>query len=91
MKVEYAGGSNLYVPATQLDVIQKYADSQAKRPKLNKLGTQEWGRTKTKVRSADQKHRKRSGAALCGETAGRGILLWRGHDLAERVRRDVSV
>lgn len=52
MKVEYAGGSNLYVPATQLDVIQKYADSQAKRPKLNKLGTQEWGRTKTKVRSA---------------------------------------
>ena len=52
MKVEYAGGSNLYVPATQLDVIQKYADSQAKRPKLNKLGTQEWGRTKTRVRSA---------------------------------------
>ena len=52
MKVEYAGGSNLYVPATQLDVIQKYADSQAKHPKLNKLGTQEWGRTKTKVRSA---------------------------------------
>ena len=52
MKVEYAGGSNLYVPATQLDVIQKYADSQAKRPKLNKLGTQEWNRTKTKVRGA---------------------------------------
>ena len=52
MKVEYVGGSNLYVPATQLDVIQKYADSQAKRPKLNKLGTQEWGRTKTRVRSA---------------------------------------
>ena len=52
MKVEYAGGSNLYVPATQLDVIQKYADSQAKRPKLNKLGTQEWERTKTRVRSA---------------------------------------
>ena len=52
MKVEYAGGSNLYVPATQLDVIQKYADAQAKRPKLNRLGTQEWGRTKTRVRSA---------------------------------------
>ena len=52
MKIEYAGGSNLYVPATQLDVIQKYADGDAKPPKLNKLGTQEWSRTKSRVKSA---------------------------------------
>ena len=52
MKIEYAGGSNLYVPATQLDVIQKYADSDARAPKLNKLGTQEWNRTKSRVRTA---------------------------------------
>ena len=53
MKIEYAEGSSLYVPATQLDVIQKYADSDAaKAPKLNRLGTQEWNRTKTRVRTA---------------------------------------
>ncbi len=53
MKIEYAGGSSLYVPATQLEVIQKYADGDAsKMPKLNKLGTQEWNRTKTRVRTA---------------------------------------
>ncbi|MCD7735775.1 MAG: transcription-repair coupling factor [Lachnospiraceae bacterium] len=52
MKIEYAGGSNLYVPATQLDVIQKYADGDSKAPKLNKLGTQEWNRTKSRVRTA---------------------------------------
>lgn len=52
MKIEYAGGSSLYVPATQLDVIQKYADADAKPPKLNKLGTQEWNRTKSRVKSA---------------------------------------
>lgn len=52
MKIEYSGGSNLYILATQLDVIQKYADSDAKKPKLNKLGTQEWNKTKTRVRSA---------------------------------------
>ena len=52
MKIEYAGTSCLYVPATQLDVIQKYADADAKPPKLNKLGTQEWNRTKTRVRTA---------------------------------------
>ncbi len=54
MKIEYAGNSTLYVLATQLDAIQKYADSDAKKPKLNKLGGQEWNRTKSKVRSAVQ-------------------------------------
>ena len=52
MKIEYAGNSNLYILATQLDVIQKYADADAKKPKLNKLGTQEWNKTKTRVRTA---------------------------------------
>ena len=45
-------GGNLYIPATQLDLIQKYASADAKKPKLNKLGTQEWNRTKTRVRGA---------------------------------------
>ena len=53
MKIEYAGGGNLYILATGLDVIQKYASADAgKKPKLNKLGSKEWEKTKTKVRSA---------------------------------------
>ena len=52
MKIEYRDGGNLYVLATGLDVIQKYASDQAKKPKLNKLGSKEWERTKTKVRGA---------------------------------------
>lgn len=52
IKIEYRDGGNLYVLATGLDVIQKYASADAKRPKLNKLGTQEWVRTKSKVREA---------------------------------------
>ena len=52
IKIEYRDGGNLYVLATGLDVIQKYASADAKRPKLNKLGTQEWVRTKSKVRKA---------------------------------------
>ena len=52
MKISYAQGGNLYIPATQLDLIQKYASADAKKPKLNKLGTQEWNRTKTRVRGA---------------------------------------
>ncbi len=52
IKIEYRDGGNLYVLATGLDVIQKYASADAKKPKLNKLGSKEWERTKTKVRSA---------------------------------------
>ena len=52
MKISYAKGGNLYIPATQLDLIQKYANADAKKPKLNRLGTQEWNKTKTRVRSA---------------------------------------
>lgn len=52
IKIEYAGGGNLYILATQLELIQKYAGADARKPKLNKLGGQEWNRTKTKVRGA---------------------------------------
>ncbi len=53
MKIEYRDGGNLYILATGFDVIQKYASSDAaKKPKLNKLGTQEWTKTKTRVKNA---------------------------------------
>lgn len=53
IKIEYAGNSNLYILATQLDRLQKYAASDTeKKPKLNKLGSVEWNKTKAKVHGA---------------------------------------
>lgn len=52
IKIEYRDGGNLYVLATGLDVIQKYASADTKMPKLNKLGTQEWTRVRSKVKEA---------------------------------------
>ena len=52
IKIEYAGGGNLYILATQLELIQKYASADARKPKLNKLGGQEWNKTKTRVKGA---------------------------------------
>ncbi|HIT66668.1 MAG TPA: transcription-repair coupling factor [Candidatus Merdisoma merdipullorum] len=54
IKIEYAKGGNLYILATQLEMIQKYAGSDAKKPKLNRLGGSEWTRTKSRVRGAVQ-------------------------------------
>lgn len=52
IKIEYANSGTLYILATQLELLQKYAGADAKKPKLNKLGSQEWNKTKGKVRGA---------------------------------------
>lgn len=52
LRVEFLGGSSLYVLATQLEKIQKYSGGEGHKPKLNKLGGTEWHKTKAKVRTA---------------------------------------
>ncbi len=52
MKIEYADGGTLYVQATALDMIAKYADADSGKHKLSRLGGREWQRTKTRVRGA---------------------------------------
>lgn len=49
--IEYSGGAKLFILASQLDLIQKYASKESGRPKLNKLGGTEWEKTKSKVKS----------------------------------------
>lgn len=53
IKVVYGDGGNLYLPATKLDGIQKYASQDVgKAPKLSKLGGNEWHKTRSKVQHA---------------------------------------
>ncbi len=52
LKIEYKDGGTLYVLPTEMDVLQKYASADAKKPKINKLGTQEWTNTRKKVEKA---------------------------------------
>ncbi len=48
--IEYVNGDKLFVPFTDLDKVQKYLGFEKKLPKLNKLGTKLWKRTKEKAR-----------------------------------------
>jgi transcription-repair coupling factor (superfamily II helicase) len=55
MILEFAEGAKLYVPLTRLDLIQKYRSTDTgPAPVLNRLGTQQWSKTKTRVRKAMQ-------------------------------------
>ena len=52
IKIEYGDGGNLYLPATRLEGIQKYAGAEATKPKLNRLGGTEWTKTRSRVQHA---------------------------------------
>jgi transcription-repair coupling factor (superfamily II helicase) len=55
MILEFAEAAKLYVPLTRLDLIQKYRSTDAgPAPVLNKLGSQQWTKTKARVRKAMQ-------------------------------------
>ena len=54
INIEYKDASNLFIPASQLELIQKYSSLSARKPKLNKLGGTEWEKTKSRVRSQVQ-------------------------------------
>ena len=52
IKIEYGDGE-LYIPATNLECIQKYASHDAdKKPKINKINSPEWRKTKERVRKS---------------------------------------
>jgi len=52
MILEFAEQAKLYVPLTRLDLIQKYRSTDTgPAPQLNRLGTQQWVKTKARVRS----------------------------------------
>jgi transcription-repair coupling factor (superfamily II helicase) len=52
MKLEYAGGDKLFIPVDQLNLVQKYAAEEGHRPALSKLGTNQWAKTKAKVKQS---------------------------------------
>lgn len=49
--ITYQKGDQLFVPADQLSLVQKYVGSEGKTPHINKLGGSEWAKTKRKVQS----------------------------------------
>ena len=56
IKIAYAGGDSLYVPATQLDLVSKYigggGQDESRPMKLNKLGGTDWTKQKARAKAA---------------------------------------
>lgn len=50
--VSYAGADRLYIPTEQIGLLQKYIGSDGQKPKISKLGGQEWQKAKARAKSA---------------------------------------
>ncbi|MBM3983009.1 MAG: transcription-repair coupling factor [Planctomycetes bacterium] len=50
--LEFRGGTFLYVPATRIDLVQKYVGGHQAEPELSKLHGTSWGRKKERVSEA---------------------------------------
>ncbi|MDO5014816.1 MAG: transcription-repair coupling factor [Clostridia bacterium] len=53
IKILYDKGDELFIPVNQLDLLSKYVGSHDGiiKPKLNKLGTKQWQKTKQKIKA----------------------------------------
>jgi transcription-repair coupling factor (superfamily II helicase) len=50
--IKYKGEDKLYVPVDQMSLIQKYIGTDSEKPKLNKMGSVEWVKTKERTKAA---------------------------------------
>ena len=48
--IQYRGDDSLYIPVENIKLIQKFVGSESVRPKLNRLGSAEWAKTKQRVK-----------------------------------------
>lgn len=50
LSIEYQGGDKLYIPVEKIDLISKYSSNESIVPKINKLGSGDFEKTKLRVK-----------------------------------------
>ena len=73
IKIEYAAGGNLYILATQLEALQKYAGAEGKTPQAEQAGQPGLEQDQDPGAGRGAGDRERSGGAVCGPAGQRGL------------------
>ncbi len=88
IKIKYAKGDILYVPVTQLDLVSKYiGTAEEGNIKLNRLGGQEWQKTRKRVRAAVRDMAKQLTALYAKRMAIKGHAFSEDTDLQNDFER----
>ncbi len=89
IKIKYAGKDVLYVPVTQLDLVSKYIGAATEEGgiKLNKLGSAEWQKTRSRVRRAVKNMAKQLTALYAKRMSAKGYAFSPDTDLQSDFER----
>ncbi len=89
IKIKYRGSDVLYVPVTQLDLVSKYigAATEDGAVKINKLGSQEWHKTRARVRATVKDMAKQLTALYAKRMATKGYAFSPDTDLQNNFER----
>ena len=87
IKIKYAGQDVLYVPVTQLDLVSRYIGADTGSIKLNKLGSSEWQKTRSRVRKAVKDMAKQLTALYAKRMAAKGYAFSPDTDLQNNFER----
>ncbi|HHX63053.1 MAG TPA: transcription-repair coupling factor [Epulopiscium sp.] len=74
LKIGYADSGVLYVNINQMDMVQKYIGADGKKPKLSKLGGQEWKKVKARAKQATQELAKELIQLYAKREASKGFI-----------------
>ncbi|MEO0094462.1 MAG: transcription-repair coupling factor [candidate division WOR-3 bacterium] len=54
LRIDYAGGDKVYLPVERLNQLERYIGSEGRPPKLSKIGSELWSKTKERVKKATE-------------------------------------
>ncbi len=82
IKIRYAKGDALYVPVTQLDMVSKYfAPGDGSKVKISRLGYDDWGKVKARVRAGVQEMAKELIALYAKRMSTKGYAFSKDTDM----------
>ncbi|MEE0840941.1 MAG: transcription-repair coupling factor [Acutalibacteraceae bacterium] len=87
IKIKYAGQDVLYVPVTQLDLVSRYIGADSEGVKLNKLGSSEWQKTRSRVKKAVRDMAKELTRLYAKRMAAKGYAFSPDTDLQNNFER----
>lgn len=88
IKIKYAKSDVLYVPVTQLDLVSKYIGSaEDSNIKINRLGTSEWQKTRSRVKKAVKDMAKQLTALYAKRMSAKGYAFSPDTDLQNDFER----
>ena len=73
LKIQYQGTDSLYIPIDQLNLLYKYVGNTDKKLKLNKLGSNEWNKTKQRVKQSTEELAKKLVALYAEREKAKGF------------------